>query len=83
MVTTYWSHSAAAELNRAAGSALLQQLSLIQASLPWLAALRFLGMGLLLTAITVALTVIVPTLQLQNQSLAKFVQLRTAVASGD
>lgn len=74
-VTSYWAHSIANELNPAqAGSALLNQLATIQASLPWLATLRFLGMGLLLTGITVALTVIIRTLQMQNKVLAGFVQ---------
>jgi uncharacterized membrane protein len=82
-VTSYWAHSIANELNPAvAGSALLQQLGVIKASLPWLAALRFLGMGLLLTAITVALTVIIRTLQFQNKTLAAFAQARTP-ATGD
>ena len=79
----HWAHSIANELNpAAAGSALLQQLGVIQASLPWLAALRFLGMGLVLTAITVALTVIIRTLQYQNKSLSNFVQASSS-ASGD
>jgi hypothetical protein len=82
-VSSYWAHSIANELNpAAAGSALLQQLGVIQASLPWLAALRFLGMGLVLTAITMALTVIIRTLQYQNKSLSNFVQASSS-ASGD
>ena len=82
-VTSYWAHSIANELNPAvAGSALLQQLGVIKASLPWLAALRFLGMGMLLTAITVALTVIIRTLQFQNKTLSSFAQASTS-ASGD
>ena len=78
-VASYWAHSIANELNPAvAGSALLSQLATIQASLPWLATLRFLGMGLLLTAITVALTVIIRTLQMQNKMLSGFVQKKAA-----
>jgi len=81
-VTSYWAHSIANELNPAqTGSALLNQLAVIKGSLPWLAALRFLGMGLVLTAITVALTVIIRTLQMQNKVLSRFVQANAA--SGD
>lgn len=82
-VTSYWAHSIATELNPAqAGSALLNQLRVIKATLPWLGFLRFLGMSLLFTAITVALTVIIRTLQHQEQNLRDFVAARTA-HSGD
>lgn len=82
-VSSYWAHSIANELNpAAAGSALLQQLGVIKASLPWLAALRFLGMALVLSAITLALTVIIRTLQFQNNTLSNFVQTSSS-ASGD
>jgi len=83
-VTSYWTNSIANELNPAAtGSALLQQLGVIKASLPRLAALRFLGMGLVLTAITVALTVIIRTLQFQNKTLSSFAQANTTAISSD
>ena len=81
-VTSYWAHSIANELNPAqAGSALLQQLGTIQATLPWLTFLRFLGMALLLTAITAALTVIIRTLQMQNKLLSGFVQKKAALSN--
>lgn len=74
-VTTYWNHSIATELNPATvGSALLQQLGLIRGTLPVITALRFGGMALLFTGITVALTVIIRTLQHQENSLRTFVQ---------
>ncbi len=79
LVAGYWDHSIASELNQAAtGSALLQALGTIQATGPWLAVLRFLGMGLLFTAITLALTVVVRTLQHQERSLKRFIQARSA-----
>jgi len=78
-VSSYWNHSIAAELNPAeVGSALLNQLGLIQAQLPWLAFLRFLGMSFLFTGITVALTVIIRTLQHQEKALQTFVKARQA-----
>jgi hypothetical protein len=78
VVASYWNHSIAAELNPAqTGSTLLGQLGLIMGSLPWLGFLRFLGMSLLFTAITVALTVIIRTLQFQEGVLENFVQARS------
>ncbi|MFQ5420343.1 MAG: hypothetical protein ACE5EY_08265 [Anaerolineae bacterium] len=80
-VASYWNHSIATELNPAqAGSTLLNQLGVIKGSLPWLGALRFLGMGFLLTAITVALTVVIRTLQHQEQNLRQFISARTGAA---
>ena len=81
-VTAYWAHSIANELNPAQpGSALLNQLGLIKATLPWLGFFRFLGMGFLFTGITVALTVIIRTLQGQEKTLRQFIQAHAA--SGD
>ncbi|MGD9092743.1 MAG: hypothetical protein PVF74_07830 [Anaerolineales bacterium] len=74
-VSSYWNNSIANELNPAkTGSVLLSQLGLITSTLPWLNALRFLGMAFLFTAITVALTVIIRTLQFQESALDKFLQ---------
>ncbi|MDX1616346.1 MAG: hypothetical protein R3300_18700 [Candidatus Promineifilaceae bacterium] len=78
-VGPYWSNSIATVLNPApAGSNLLQQLGLIKAVTPWLGTLRFFGMALLFTAITVALTVIIRTLQHQEKTLRGFIQARNA-----
>jgi hypothetical protein len=77
IVTSYWNHSIANELNPAEpGSALLTQLGIIQGTLPWLGFFRFLGMSVLFTGITVALTVIIRTLQHQEKTLEKFVAAR-------
>jgi len=77
-VTSYWNHSIANELNPAeAGSALLNQLGLITGMLPWLGFFRFAGMAFVFTAITLALTVIIRTLQTQENLLNKFVQARS------
>jgi hypothetical protein len=71
----YWSHSIANELNPAGtGSTLLQTLGSLQALGQWLGILRFLGMALLFTAITVALTVVVRTLQHQEGSLKQYIK---------
>jgi hypothetical protein len=76
-VTTYWANSIATTLNPAeAGSELLRQLGVIQGAKPWLAALRYTGMALVFTAITVALTVIIRTLQHQEKTLRNFVQAK-------
>lgn len=81
IVASYWNHSIVTELNPAqAGSALLNQLGIIQGSLPWLGVLRFLGMGLLLTGITVALTVVIRTLQHQEKVLQQFIAGRAGAA---
>jgi len=80
-VTAYWSNSIATVLNPAdAGSNLLRQLGVIQGAKPWLAALRYTGMALVFTAITIALTVIIRTLQHQEKALRKFVQARSVAA---
>lgn len=82
VVTSYWNHAIAGELNPAQpGSTLLQQLAIIQGTLPWLNALRLLGMAFLFTGITIALTVIIRTLQFQEKVLEKFVQARAGKAS--
>jgi hypothetical protein len=74
---SYWNHSIASELNPAeAGSLLLTQLGVITSTLPWLGFVRFLGMSFLFTGITVALTVIIRTLQHQEKTLLKFVEAR-------
>ncbi len=74
VVTSYWNHSIANDLNPAQpGSALLDQLGVITSTLPWLGVLRFLGMAFLFTGITVALTLIVRTLQFQEETLEKYV----------
>jgi hypothetical protein len=73
-VTAYWAHSIATELNPAlAGSALLNQLGTITATLPWLEALRITGMAFILTAITLAVSVVVRTLQHQERALGAFI----------
>jgi hypothetical protein len=73
-VTSYWAHSIATELNPAeAGSALLSQLGTITATLPWLEALRVSGMAFILTAITLAVSVVVRTLQHQERALRTFI----------
>lgn len=78
VVSSYWNHSIATELNPAQpGSTPLSQLAVIQQSLPWLNFLRFLGMAFLFTGITVALTVIIRTLQFQERVLENFVQTQT------
>ena len=77
-VTSYWNQSIANELNpAAASSALLSQLGLITSTLPWLGLFRFAGMALLFSAITIALTVIIRTLQFQEKTLQKFVDARS------
>lgn len=82
VVASYWNHSIARELNPAQpGSALLSQLGVITSSLPWLGFLRFLGMALLFTGITVALTVVIRTLQFQEHTLEKFIAGRTGEAA--
>jgi hypothetical protein len=79
VVISYWNHSIATELNPATpGTALLAQLGLITGTLPWLSFLRFVGMALLFSRITIALTVIIRTLQFQERALQKFVLARSA-----
>jgi hypothetical protein len=81
-VVFYYGHSIANELNPAEpGSPLLSSFGLIKGIQPWLGALRFLGMAFLFTAITIALTVIIRTLQHQEKSLKMFIKGRLA-ASG-
>ena len=78
-VTVYWANSIANTLNPATeGSTLLRQLGAIEGVKPWLSALRYTGMAFVFTAITVALTVIIRTLQHQERTLRNFVRARTA-----
>ena len=78
-VTAYWANSIASTLNPAAdGSPLLRQLGAIQGVKPWLGALRYTGMAFVFTAITVALTIIIRTLQHQEKTLRNFVKARAA-----
>lgn len=80
-VASYWNNSIANALNPAGpGSALLTRLGSIQSNAQWIAFFRFLGMGLLFTGITVALTVIIRTLQHQEQSIKRFLKARTSGA---
>ena len=76
-VSAYWSNSVAVVLNPAGvGSIHLDRLAIITGVKPWLGALRLTGMTLLFTAITVALTVIIRTLQGQEMVLRRFIQAR-------
>ncbi len=62
----YWNHSIAAELDAApAGSALLAHLATIQSVKAWLEPLKFVGIALLLTGISLALATIRKVLQFQ------------------
>ena len=75
VVSDYWNHSIATELNQAQpGSALLSQLSVISSYFFWLNPVRMVGMAFLFTAITVALTVIIGTLRMQTRLLNGLVQ---------
>ena len=74
---SYWNHAIATELNPAeAGSFLLAQLGTIVSALPWISFVRWLGRAFLFTGITVALTVIIRTLQHQNETLRTFIGAR-------
>ena len=78
-VSAYWSNSISAVLNPAGvGSIHLDRLALITGIKPWLGALRLAGMTLLFTAITLALTVVIRTLQGQEKALRNFIQARTS-----
>jgi hypothetical protein len=75
VISDYWNHSIANELNTAQpDSALLAQLSLVNSYFYWLNPLRMVGMAFLFTAITVALTVIIGTLRMQTKMLTGLVQ---------
>jgi len=75
VVSDYWNHSIATELNPAQpGSVLLSQLSVIGTYFYWLNPLRMLGMAFLFTAITVSITVIIGTLRMQTKLLNGLVQ---------
>ncbi len=73
VVPSYYNHSIASELNAAeSGSTLLNQLGVVSSYADWLNPLRIVGMALLFTGITIALTVIINTLRLQAKMLTKF-----------
>jgi len=83
-VSAYWNNSIALVLNPAGpGSIELLQLGFIQGIKPWLGALRFAGMGMIFTAITVALTVIIRTLQAQKKILRGFIKARSFPRLGE
>ncbi|MCH8280228.1 MAG: hypothetical protein J4N84_09005 [Chloroflexi bacterium] len=66
----YWNHSIATELNPAtAGSALLNSLANINTTTAWLAPFKFVGIGLVLSGIGLALATIVRVLRWQSQRL--------------
>jgi hypothetical protein len=75
VVPAYWTHSIASELDPAQpGSSLLGQLAVVSSFADWLGPLRMVGMALLFTAITLALTVIIGTLRKQAEMLVMFYQ---------
>jgi hypothetical protein len=77
VAASYWNNSIAEVLNPAeSGSFLLAQLGTIVSTLPWISFVRWLGMAFLFTGITVALTVIIRTLQHQNTTLQTFIGAR-------
>jgi hypothetical protein len=77
VAASYWNNSIAEVLNPAQpGSFLLAQLGAIVSTLPWISFVRWLGMAFLFTGITVALTVIIRTLQHQNKTLQTFIDAR-------
>jgi hypothetical protein len=79
IVTAYWANSIANTLNPATeGSTLLRQLGTISGAKPWLSALRYTGMAFIFTAITLALTVIIRTLQHQEKTLRSIIRARAA-----
>ena len=59
----------------------MNQLAQISATLPWLNALRFTGMALLFSAITLAVSVIIRTLQMQETSLGRFAKMQETAQS--
>lgn len=70
----YWNHSIATELDTArAGSALVGQLATIQSVKAWLEPLKFVGIGFLLTGISLALTTIRKILQFQAARILELV----------
>lgn len=69
---SYWDHSIATELNTAgAGSDLLDDLSIIQATKAWLVPLKFVGMAVLFSGIALALATIVQVLRFQARRLVE------------
>lgn len=73
VVPAYWNNSIADVLNPAGpGSTLLSQLAVVASFHFWLDPLRMLGMALLFTGITIALTVILKTLRIQASLLLQF-----------
>lgn len=78
VVPDYWNHSIANELNTAQpGSTLLNQLAIVSSFAFWLDPLRMVGMALLFTGITIALTVIIGTLRKQASLLIAFYERAT------
>jgi hypothetical protein len=75
VVSKYWNHSIATELNQAQpGSVLLAKLPVISRYFFWLNPARMAGMAFLFTVITVALTVNIGTLHMQTNLLNGLVQ---------
>ncbi len=73
IVPAYWNHAIAGQLNPAApGSVLLNQAGSVFSFPFWLNPLRLAGMAFLFTGITIALTVIIGTLNMQAKMLAEF-----------
>ena len=71
---SYWNHSIAIELDAAqAGSVLLGQLATIQSVKAWLEPVKFVGIALLLTGISLALATIRTILQFQASRLLEIV----------
>lgn len=81
VVPAYWNHGIIAELNPAQpGSTLLTQAGTIFSYAKWLNPLRMVGMALLFTAISIALTVIIGTLKVQAELLIGFYNRQTGQA---
>ena len=73
-VGDFFNHSIALELDPApAGSALLSQLGTIKAEAAWLAPLKFLGLGLIMTGIGFALAAITKVLRAQAEMIVGFI----------
>lgn len=73
VVTDYYDHSIANELNVAQpGSTLMDQLGTVSSFSFWLAPLQMVGMAFLFTGVVIALTVIITTLRSQNILLTDF-----------
>jgi hypothetical protein len=73
VVPDYWNHSIANELNTAGpGSEILNQLGTVSSFAKWLNPVRMVGMAMLFSGITIALTVIIGTLRKQAELLIGF-----------